>query len=80
MEVFDIGVTEKQSSRFVLNTSNGLYFANATVSATGGYYGNPWMPEFKNGNDANIPQIHACDYKNAKQLESLVGKAARILI
>lgn len=38
------------------------------------------MPEFKNGNDANIPQIHACDYKNAKQLESLVGKAARILI
>ncbi len=79
VEVFDISITEKQSSRFVLNTSNGLYFANAIVSATG-YYGNPWIPEFENGNDASIPQIHACDYKNARQLELLVGKAARILI
>lgn len=58
----------RTGDRFVLETSNGTMTADNVIVATG-TFGRPRVPEFAEGLDASIVQLHSSEYKNPSQLQ-----------
>ncbi len=58
----------KDDDRYVASTERGRFEADNVVVATGAFQ-KPYIPEFADGLDPSITQIHSNDYRNLSQLQ-----------
>jgi putative flavoprotein involved in K+ transport len=65
----------KQADDFELNTSDGIYYSKAVVSATGSF-GNPYIPKFEGMNLFKGQILHSSQYQSP---EEFVGKRVAII-
>jgi len=71
----DVKRVTKQADDFELNTSDGIYYSKAVVSATGSF-GNPYIPKFEGMNLFQGQILHSSQYQSP---EEFVGKRVAIV-
>lgn len=74
-----VGNVSRESDKFRIETSRGIYRARFVVCATG-YFANPYIPVMPAGNDGSLSEMHACRYLSARRIAADYPDARNILL
>ena len=70
---------QTEDGLFRVQTADAELTAKVVVNATG-YFGNPFVPEFRGAAESAIPQHHVANYRDPPTVRGLIGKERGLVL